>query len=434
MHPFRPPISNIWGGRGTKHVDFGPDEVIPLQKGRFLGHGVNGGVYETYHNGIALAWKTKYCRTSSAAVNAQKEIQVLKKLKHHHIVSLVGTYTHRQFLGLLLWPVAACDLGVLLEDIDKVLDPMYFQRRPDTLENERRDRIRDLGFSVLGLSLTSNKEDLRKRMLRSFGCLTSAIAYLHKERIRHKDLKPSNVLFSETGVWITDFDVSTDFSILSVSATENGERGTAKYFAPEVAAYEPSGRSADVFSLGCMFLEMTVALSFSCSLEDLIQLRPKRDRSYQANIDRLEAWLELGDQLFPGEPRLSREIMRMLDIDPTKRPTADEVLDHLIEIGLLLTIDRDPSTLCGPCCVKPAFSSLSKENSLKEIFANQQKQRVTTAPTRENQLSNSKEMKEKVVVETYPILDDVQSRISRMQKEKQFAVAVRHSASVGPVI
>ena len=42
-------------------------------------------------------------------------------------------------------------------------------------------------------------------------------------------------------VWLTDFGTATDFSSQTMSATENGERGTPKYFSPEVAAFRPSG-------------------------------------------------------------------------------------------------------------------------------------------------------------------------------------------------
>ena len=93
-----------WSGRGS-HVDFTADETVPLVQGRFLGHGVNGGVWETHCKGVALAWKTKYCRRKIGDVE-RKEITILKKLSHNHIVKLVGTYTYRRFLGLLLWPVA----------------------------------------------------------------------------------------------------------------------------------------------------------------------------------------------------------------------------------------------------------------------------------------------------------------------------------------
>lgn len=67
------------------------------------------------------------------------------------------------------------------------------------------------------------------------GCLISAIAYLHDEKIkiRHKDLKPSNILLSAENLWLSDFGSATDFSLLSHSATDN-ERGTLRYFSPEV--------------------------------------------------------------------------------------------------------------------------------------------------------------------------------------------------------
>ncbi|PSN63191.1 kinase-like protein, partial [Corynespora cassiicola Philippines] len=88
------------------------------------------------------------------------------------------------------------------------------------------------------------------------GCLITAVEYLHEQKIRHKDLKPSNILLGPNDVWLTDFGSATDFSMLSQSATDGVERGTPKYFAPEVASFEPHGRAADMFSLGCVLLEI----------------------------------------------------------------------------------------------------------------------------------------------------------------------------------
>src|SRR5205085_12238447 len=42
------PISGLdWANRGTSHIDFKKDETVPLQQGRFLGYGVNGGEEST---------------------------------------------------------------------------------------------------------------------------------------------------------------------------------------------------------------------------------------------------------------------------------------------------------------------------------------------------------------------------------------------------
>jgi len=49
----------------------------------------------------------------------------------------------------------------------------------------------------------------QKPTLRSFyGSLSSAIAYLHREKVRHKDLKPANILVKNSKILITDFGTS----------------------------------------------------------------------------------------------------------------------------------------------------------------------------------------------------------------------------------
>jgi hypothetical protein len=81
-----------WAGRGMSHTDFEKDETLPLLQGRFLGYGVNGVVHQTTCNGVALAWKRKFCRYRIGPGELQ-EIEIIKKLNHRHIIKLVGTYT-----------------------------------------------------------------------------------------------------------------------------------------------------------------------------------------------------------------------------------------------------------------------------------------------------------------------------------------------------
>lgn len=106
-----------WLGRGTSHVDCQKDERVPLVEGRDLGHGVHGGVYETESNRIRLAWKRKYVQRRIGQREC-REIGIFKRLVHTHVIRLIGTYTKGPMLGLLLWPVASCNLATLLEDAD----------------------------------------------------------------------------------------------------------------------------------------------------------------------------------------------------------------------------------------------------------------------------------------------------------------------------
>ncbi|UPX19107.1 uncharacterized protein EKO05_0009380 [Ascochyta rabiei] len=160
-----------------------------------------------------------------------------------------------------------------------------------------------------------------------FCCLTSAVAYLHEKNIRHKDIKPSNVLLSPHGMWLTDFGTAKDFTKSLTSTSESRERGTLRYCAPEVAQYEPSGRSADIFSLGCVFLEFLVATSPWSSLADLEVLCPLKNRSYEANLDRLDDWLRLLEDGYSesredSTPHIALELRQMLNADRFMRPTA----------------------------------------------------------------------------------------------------------------
>jgi serine/threonine protein kinase len=61
-------------------------------------------------------------------------------------------------------------------------------------------------------------------------------------------------------VLITDFGTALDWSDDS-GATTTGRPGpiTSLYAAPEVIAYERRNESSDIWSLGCVFLEMTVS-------------------------------------------------------------------------------------------------------------------------------------------------------------------------------
>jgi serine/threonine protein kinase len=346
-----------WSGRGTSHVDYRKSEALPLTQGRFLGYGMHGGVYETSCNGIALAWKRKYC-SRRVGHRERREIEIIKRLQHRHVIRLVGTYTHGPFLGLLLWPVATCDLANLIEDIDWLHQPSQDQDQmqldhiatEETSEqtSEREARLQALGFSTT--SLEAARLCAISYLDRTIGCIAGAVAYLHKQEIKHKDLKPSNILLSPNGLWVTDFGTATDFSVLTTSATENGERGTPKYFAPEVAVYAPCGRAADIFSMGCIFLEI-ITLCIGYSLEETMQLRSKNDKSFHANLEDIVMWFRRGRiaSRTCADEHLMGLIRSMMEKGPDDRPTADKVEEEIVMISGLASVNGG-SPYCNPCC------------------------------------------------------------------------------------
>ncbi|KAF2686401.1 kinase-like protein, partial [Lentithecium fluviatile CBS 122367] len=132
----------------------------------------------------------------------------------------VQSYTDNKYAALIMSPVADCDLSVYLKNV------------------------------------APSSPHSRSTVRTFFGCLATALSYLHTNRIRHRDLKPPNILVHGSNVLITDFGFSRD-SNDTRSTTEGPPTGTtAKYNAPEVADHGQRSFSADIWSLGCIFLEM----------------------------------------------------------------------------------------------------------------------------------------------------------------------------------
>lgn len=309
-----------------------------------------GDVHETSIKGHQLAWKRMVFRRKVGEAE-MKEIKILKKLRHAHMIQLVGTYTHRQFLGLLLFPVAVCDLHTYFDDVEA------YWRDEDALDSLQRARLTALDY------FSSCQGDNKALAIYSrVGCLISAITYLHDQKIRHKDLKPSNILLVRDGLYVSDFGSATDFSLLSQSATDN-ERGTPRYFAPEVADWKPNGRAADIFSLGCVLLE-SLTLNLNGSLESLRKLRTSGDTSYHANLDSIQEFLShtrtVSRDLSPRGSHLVWEIRTMLERDPEGRPTAPELLKRIESCD---SWGRSPSSVFGDCCKTPLVATKEIEEA-----------------------------------------------------------------------
>jgi serine/threonine protein kinase len=118
--------------------------------------------------------------------------------------------------------------------------------------------VADMDLSIY----LARADTARHRELRTFfGCLARALEFLHEQRVRHKDIKPSNILVHRGTVLFTDFGLAFDFADEEVSTTVSMINGmTPRYCAPEVAEHEPRNTSSDIWSLGVVFLEMAAVL------------------------------------------------------------------------------------------------------------------------------------------------------------------------------
>jgi serine/threonine protein kinase len=348
-----------WSGRG-RHAEFLRDETIPLTEHGFLGRGAFGDVHKvkTIGPSIEMARKQIYCNRRITMTEVKNEVAILEKLRHRHVINLVGSFTHRKTLGLLLLPVAVCDLGDFLEELDNP-------------EQCSKLVCADLGLDV-NLRDTGLPTDPLLRLQRLFGCISSAVKYLHDVMVKHKDLKPRNVLLTKDSVFLTDFGLSKDMSGASHSLTSGFDVGTFRYAAPEVAGFRPHGRAADVFSLGCIFMEMITVMA-GMPLADLESARHNGygDNSYHSNRESLVDWMLKStmqsavirkDMDVDCAQRLLGLSSRMMSLDPNHRPSINEIQEELGEI----TQARDAMYgLYGTCCwVYCPFKKLQRRKAL----------------------------------------------------------------------
>jgi serine/threonine protein kinase len=92
-------------------------------------------------------------------------------------------------------------------------------------------------------------------VVRIGGVLAGALAHAHALDVVHRDVKPGNVLFDESGnVHLTDFGIArlTDVSAITSSGLVIG---TAAYLAPEQVRGEGARPASDVYALGLVLIE-----------------------------------------------------------------------------------------------------------------------------------------------------------------------------------
>ncbi|KAH0536550.1 hypothetical protein FGG08_006580 [Glutinoglossum americanum] len=308
------------GDRGV-HQHFAEGEPLPFESKAILGSGGFGQVdkvlslisYNEYARKRIRRGKV-FKRAKENMKSFKAELEVLKRLKHRHVVELVGSYTDSAYLGLIMSPVADSNLAMFLAQV-------------------------------------AGSPDERPLLRTFFGCLSYALQYLHNSQIRHKDIKPQNILVKGSNVLFTDFGVSLDWSDMSRSTTQGATILTPKYCAPEVADYEPRNASSDIWSLGCVFLEMATVLKGE-TLDDMkafLDTQGSQSQFYRNNPVATEKWM-LKLESVGAEPDSDPIlwVREMLQVDRSARPTVGVLVERIS--------NRDSMTkgtsFCGICCLR----------------------------------------------------------------------------------
>ena len=92
---------------------------------------------------------------------------------------------------------------------------------------------------------------------RVFERLAPGLDYAHTRNVIHRDLKPGNILFDESGTpYLTDFGIAKLTEGTTADLTGTGVVGTPAYMSPEQArGYQVNSRT-DIYALGVILYEM----------------------------------------------------------------------------------------------------------------------------------------------------------------------------------
>uniref|UniRef100_A0A0D9XHT7 [RNA-polymerase]-subunit kinase n=1 Tax=Leersia perrieri TaxID=77586 RepID=A0A0D9XHT7_9ORYZ len=167
-------------------------------------------------------------------------------------------------------------------------------------------------------------EDTARSIMRD---LVSAVNALHAAGIMHRDIKPDNVLVSDTdGLKLCDFGSATPVKAAG-KAYEESRVGTLIYTSPEqMADSEFYGPAVDMWALGCIMAEILVGFPlFDDVSSDEERIQEMADMGHRLKSTGTCKLLDELPELSPA----GREVLAgLLAFDPDERMPAADALQH----------------------------------------------------------------------------------------------------------
>ncbi|PWZ02484.1 Pkinase-domain-containing protein [Testicularia cyperi] len=273
---------------------------IKWHKGALIGAGSFGNVFLGMNakTGLLMAVKQVELPSGDSHLDQRKkgmlealerEIKLLKTLEHENIVQYLDSFADRTHLNIFLEYVPGGSIVALLRNYGAFEEPLV------------RNFVRQI---LKGLS------------------------FLHDRGIMHRDIKGANILVdNKGGIKISDFGISKKVEsdlVLAAGAAPGSKssaanrpslQGSVFWMAPEVVKQTSYTIKADIWSLGCLVVEM------------ISGTHP------WAELNQMQALFQIGMGRKPSLPdEISNEckdfLEKTFELDHNRRPSADELLSH----------------------------------------------------------------------------------------------------------
>lgn len=306
--------------------DFLDENALPYSLLGDLGHGASGSVDKVQDKKSHKVYARKTIRITGSGFRKlertrtifQNEVDIIRGLgRHHHIIRVHATYYTKRNFGILLDPVASDG------DLEDFIDEYY---------------------GAVETNAVAKLSTMTPIMEQAFGCLASGLSFMHSKKIRHKDIKLRNILVHNGRMIYTDFGYSFDSSGFTHSATGGiASHFTRRYSCPEVLEEQERNSNSDVFSLGCVFIDLFSALTRH-------GVPVPEGECFAHNIERLHRQV-LSKEVPPRLDALPQIIVRMTERNSSLRLSSSHAAAELLQI---------PQYRCDEC----AASTREKRTAL----------------------------------------------------------------------
>lgn len=158
-----------------------------------------------------------------------------------------------------------------------------------------------------------------------------------------------------------------------------------------MAEKKSCGRSADIFSLGCVLLEIIVV--HRCGTLEHVRQNRSDDTCFHANLDRIDGWLRHSTQS-PSSARenfINSELKRMLTATPSERPTISELLVSFSAADMASAQLDVFISIFGGCCENLLVTKKQHESQITQLRKDQEYQSKRMANKFDDMLEERKQ-------------------------------------------